>query len=36
MNNPNPLYGALGGDFVGSIYDLDSRERLTMNLIVAA
>ena len=21
MNNPNPLYGALGGDFVGSIYE---------------
>ena len=21
MKNPNPLYGALGGDFVGSIYE---------------
>ena len=24
MNNPNPLYGALGGDFVGSIYEFNN------------
>ena len=24
MNNPNPLYGVLGGDFVGSIYEFNN------------
>ena len=24
MNNPNPLYGTLGGDFVGSIYEFNN------------
>ena len=33
MNNPNPLYGALGGDFVGSIYEWHNIKTKEFSLI---
>ncbi len=33
MNNPNPLYGALGGDFVGSIHEWNNIKRKEFPLI---
>ena len=35
MNNPNPLYGALGGDFVGSIYEFHNIKTKEFPLIDA-
>ena len=35
MNNPNPLYGALGGDFIGSIYEFHNIKTKEFPLIDA-